>query len=77
MRILHITRATLMVCQFMVPLIKMQQRRGHTVCVCGSDDDDVETLTDQGIDVCVHTLQRSLNPLAIIKAIKRFLFDLI
>jgi glycosyltransferase involved in cell wall biosynthesis len=70
MRILHITRATLMVCQFMVPLIKMQQRRGHTVCVCGSDDDDVETLTDQGIDVCVHTLQRSLNPLAIIKAIK-------
>ncbi|MCH8216073.1 MAG: glycosyltransferase family 4 protein [Planctomycetes bacterium] len=70
MRIMHITRATLMVCQFMMPLIKEQQRRGHNVLVCGSDDADVETLLDQGVDVCVHTLQRSLNPWTIIKAIR-------
>ena len=69
MRIMHVTRATLMVCQFMVPLIKEQQRRGHNVAVCGSDDEDVETLLDQGVDVCVHALQRSLNPWALIKAI--------
>lgn len=69
MRIMHVTRATLMVCQFMVPLIKEQQRRGHHVVVCGSDDEDVETLLDKGVDVCVHALQRSLNPWAIMKAI--------
>jgi glycosyltransferase involved in cell wall biosynthesis len=71
MRIMHISRATLMVCQFMIPLIKAQQQRGHYVCVCGSDDEHVDTLRAQGIDVFTHQLRRSLNPWALIRAIGR------
>jgi len=68
---MHISRATLMVCQFMIPLIKAQQQRGHYVCVCGSEDEHVDTLHAQGIDVFTHQLRRSLNPWALIQAIGR------
>jgi glycosyltransferase involved in cell wall biosynthesis len=71
MRIMHISRATLMVCQFMLPLIKAQQQRGHYVCVCGSDDEHVETLHAHDIEVFTHQLKRSLNPWALARAISR------
>ncbi len=69
MRIVHLSRATLMFCQFLVPVIEEQKRRGHYVCVCGSDDSDVDTLRDFGIDVFTHNLRRGLNPFNILKAI--------
>lgn len=71
MRIMHISRATLMICQFLMPVIEAQKKKGHYVCVCGSDDADVQVLRDIGIDVFTHQLERSLNPLSIIKAIFR------
>ena len=71
MRIMHLSRATLMIRQFMIPVIKAQQKRGHYVCVCGSDDSDVQTLRDEGIDVYPHRLKRSLNPFAVIREIFR------
>jgi len=58
-----------MVWQFLLPLIDEQTRRGHEVCVCGSDDTYAETLRAQGLHVVTHQLQRSLNPWAILKAI--------
>ena len=71
MRIMHISRATLMVCQFMIPLIKAQRQRGHYVCVCGSDDEHVDTLRAHGIDVFTHQLNRSVNPWALARAISQ------
>jgi len=78
MRIMHITRATLMVLQFLIPLIEAQKKRGHYVCVCGSDDTDVQLLRALGIDVFTHQLKRSLNPLGIIREtlrIKKILIE--
>ncbi len=69
MRIMHLSRASIMVWQFLLPLIREQTQRGHDVCVCGSDDSYAQTMRDQGIHVVTHSLQRSLNPWAIIKAI--------
>jgi len=69
MRIMHISRASIMVCQFLMPLIEEQKRRGHYVCVCGSEDTHAQKLRDAGIDVFTHKLRRSLNPFSIIKAI--------
>ncbi len=60
-----------MICQFMVPVIEEQKRRGHYVCVCGSDDSDVDTLRNLGIDVFTHDLRRRLNPFNILKEIFR------
>jgi len=71
MRLMHITRASLMMCQFMIPVINEQKKRGHYVCVCGSDDSDVLRLTANGIDVFPHRLERSLNPSAIVREIFR------
>lgn len=68
---MHISRATLMVRQFLIPLIKAQQERGHYVCVCGSEDEHVEPLRAQGVDVFTHQLKRSLHPWALIRAIGR------
>ena len=69
MNIMHLARATIMVRRFLLPVIREQQRRGHMVCVCSSDDKHVPVLRAQGIDVVTHQLQRSLNPLSLIKAI--------
>ena len=69
MRIMHISRATLMVCQFLLPVIETQKNKGHYVCVCGSDDKDVQKLRELGIDVFPHQLRRGLNPFNILKEI--------
>ena len=69
MKIMHVSRASIMVWQFLLPLIEEQTRRGHDVSVCGSDDAYAHTLREQGIRVVTHQLQRSLNPWAIVKAI--------
>lgn len=71
MRIMHISRATLMVCQFLLPVMNAQKAKGHYVCVCGSDDSDVDTLRKAGIDVFPHKLLRSLNPIFIVREIIR------
>ncbi len=71
MRIMHITRATLMICQFLIPVIQAQKKKGHYVCVCGSEDSDAQKLRDIGIDVFGHQLKRTLNPFGIIKAISQ------
>lgn len=68
---MHLARATLMMCQFLVPVIEAQKKKGHYVCVCGSDDPDAQRLMAGGIDVFCHHLQRSLNPFAIIREILR------
>ena len=60
-----------MFCQFLIPLIEAQKKRGHYVCVCGSDDSDAQKLRDIGIDVFPHQLRRNLNPFSIIKAVFR------
>ena len=69
MRIMHISRASLMFCQFLIPVIEAQKKRGHYVCVCGSDDSDAAKLRNMGIEVFTHQLKRSLAPLGVIKAI--------
>jgi len=69
MRIMHISRATLMVCQFLIPLIEEQKKKGHHVYVCGSDDSDSQKLKDMDIDFFPHQLARNLSPLQIIKGI--------
>ncbi len=69
MKIMHVSRASIMVWQFLLPLIEAQTRRGHDVSVCGSDDAYANTLREQGIHVVTHQLQRSLNPWAIFRAI--------
>lgn len=71
MRIMHLSRATLMICQFMIPMIEAQKKNGHCVCVCGSDDSDVRRLRELGIDVFPHKLRRGLNPFNILKEIFR------
>ncbi len=68
MRIMHISRASLMFCQFLIPVIKAQQERGHYVCVYGSEDADAQKLRDIGIDVFSCHWPRSLNPFVMIKA---------
>jgi glycosyltransferase involved in cell wall biosynthesis len=60
-----------MVRQFLVPVIEAQKKRGHYVCVCGSDDPDAQRLRDIGIDVFSHQLRRTLNPFSIARAILR------
>ena len=69
MKIMHVSRASIMVWQFLLPLIEEQTRRGHEVFVCGSDDDYAETLRDMKLNVVTHQLQRSLNPWALFRAI--------
>jgi glycosyltransferase involved in cell wall biosynthesis len=69
MKIMHLSRASVMVWQFLLPLIEAQTQRGHDVSVCGSDDTYADTLREQGLHVVTHQLQRSLNPWAILKAI--------
>lgn len=71
MRIMHLSRATLMVCQFLIPVIEAQKKKGHYVCVCGSDDSYVQKLSNIGIDVFPHQLRRNLNPFSIIREIFR------
>ena len=71
MRIMHLSRATLMICQFLVPVMQAQKKKGDYVCVCGSDDDDVQKLRQQGIDVFPHQLKRSLNPFGMLREIFR------
>jgi len=68
---MHLTRATLMMCQFLVPVIKAQKKRSYYVCVCGSEDEDAQRLRRLGIDVFGHNLQRGLNPLSILREILR------
>jgi glycosyltransferase involved in cell wall biosynthesis len=69
MNIMHLTRATIMVRRFLLPVIREQQQRGHTVCVCSAEDEHVDALRGQGIDVVTHQMQRSLNPIGLIKAV--------
>ena len=69
MKIMHLARASLMVRQFLIPIIEAQKKQGHYVCVCGSQDSDAQKLKDSCIDVFCHQLQRGLNPVSIIKAI--------
>lgn len=71
MRVMHISRASLMFCQFLFPLIEAQKKKGHYVCACGSDDSDAQKLRNMGVDVFPHQLRRSLNPFSIIKVIFR------
>lgn len=71
MRIMHISRASLMFCQFLFPLIEAQKKKGHYVCACGSDDSDAQKIKNMGIDFFPHQLKRSLNPFSIIKGIFR------
>lgn len=70
MRIMHLSRATLMIRQFLLPVIDAQKKQGHYICVCGSEDSDADYLRGVGIDVFSHNLTRTLNPIKIIKAIK-------
>ena len=65
------SRATLMICQFIVPIIEEQKKNGHYVCVCGSNDEHVQKLESNGIDVFPHELRRGLNLLNIIQEIFR------
>jgi glycosyltransferase involved in cell wall biosynthesis len=60
-----------MIRQFLIPVIIAQKKKGNYVCVCGSDDSDVQKLRDVGIDVFLHRLKRGLNPFNIIKEIFR------
>jgi glycosyltransferase involved in cell wall biosynthesis len=60
-----------MVCQFLVPVIEAQKKKGDYVCVCGSDDSDVQKLRDIGINVFPHRIKRGLNPFGIIREIFR------
>jgi glycosyltransferase involved in cell wall biosynthesis len=69
MKIMHLSRASIMVWQFLLPLIREQTRRGHEVCVCGSNDAYADTLRDQGLHVVTHQLERSFNPWAMLKGI--------
>lgn len=71
MRIMHLSRATLMIRQFLLPLIRQQKEAGHEVYVCSSDDEHVNALVDEGIEVFPHHLQRSLNPLILAREIRR------
>jgi len=58
-----------MVRQFMIPLLKEQQARGHTVSACCSADAHVQTIQDQGITVHALEWPRSLNPFTLLKLI--------
>jgi glycosyltransferase involved in cell wall biosynthesis len=60
-----------MICQFMVPIIEAQKKNGHYVCVCGSDDSDVQRLRELCVDVFPHQLKRGINPFKIIREISR------
>jgi len=66
---MHITRASLMAWQFLLPLINEQKKNGHYVCICGAEDKYVSILRSRGIDVFIHKLKRSLNLYSILKAI--------
>jgi len=68
-----------MVRQFFLPMLRAQTDLGHQVSICGSEDVDAQFLRDQGFDVYPHYLSRSLNPITLIKAIRRvkkFLLEL-
>ena len=69
MKIMHLSRASIMIWQFLLPLIEEQTRRGHEVTLCGSEDEYADVLRDMGCHVVTHQLPRSLNPWAIVKAI--------
>ncbi len=71
MRIMHISRASMMIYQFLIPVIEAQKKKGHYVCVCSSDDSDVQKLRGIGIDVFPHRLKRGLNLFNIIREIFR------
>lgn len=58
-----------MICRFLVPVMEAQKKKGHYVCVCGSDDNNVQKLRELGIDVFPHQLRRGLNPFNILKEI--------
>jgi len=70
-RFIHITRASITAYHFLVPLIKEQERRGHYVCVCTSDDAHAQKLRDSGIDCFGHRLERSLDPWVLRREIVR------
>lgn len=79
MRIMHICRASEMLVKFMIPVMKEQIRQGHYVYVCVSAHQDsctVESdalsniqLKNSGIEVFTHDLERSLNPITMLKVI--------
>ncbi|MCP4453456.1 MAG: glycosyltransferase family 4 protein [Planctomycetes bacterium] len=69
MKIMHVSRASIMVWQFLLPLIEVQTKRGHDVSVCGSNDTYADTLRERGLHVVTHELKRTLNLWAIFKAI--------
>lgn len=79
MRIMHVCRAPEMLVNFMIPVMKEQIRQGHYVCVCVSVHKDLcmtgsqalscSKIKDAGVDVYTHSLERSINPINILKAI--------
>lgn len=76
MRIMHLSRMALMLSNFLIPVIKSQQKKGHYVCGCTADDPEVEQLRNEGIDIFVHNIKKNLNIFGYIKAafgIKRIL----
>lgn len=66
---MHLSRAALMFPQFLFPLILAQQKAGHFVCACASDDPHLNIIRNQGITAFTHGQKRSLNPLNLIKTI--------
>ena len=68
---MHISRAALMFCQFLLPVMKKQEKKGHYVCACASDDPEVQAIRQAGFDVFIHGQKRTLNPFNVIKAIIR------
>jgi len=80
MRIMHMSRAAETLRWFLIPAMTAQKELGHYVCVCTSEKPDAciaegETpdavhLRNAGFDVFGTGLRRSLNPFAIIKAVR-------
>ena len=70
MRIMHLTRASLMVKQFFYPMIEKQQATGHFVCACGSDDLDADDIERDGYVIYRHHQKRTLNPLNALATVK-------
>jgi glycosyltransferase involved in cell wall biosynthesis len=81
MRIMHMSRAAETLRWFLIPTMKAQQKKGHYVCICTSEEadpcimrdkmTDVNLLRKAGFDVFTHDLKRSSNPFGILAAILR------
>jgi glycosyltransferase involved in cell wall biosynthesis len=68
--ILHLSRAAETLWWFLIPTMREQQRRGHTVLLC-TEGPDAPKLRDLGFEVFTHGMKRSVNPFGALRAIWR------